>query len=264
MTLPQYEILALRYATMQNRTKAENFLFPDDHHAVMPIDYYVWVIRGEGRLFVVDTGFGQKIASQRGRTLLRSPVESLASVGVDAAEVNDVILTHLHYDHAGCLDAFPKARFHLQDAEMAFATGRCMCHQVLRSPMELEDVLETVRQVYAGRVLFHDGSATLAPGISLHLVGGHSGGLQIVRVHTARGWVVLASDATHFWENIRRRQPFPLVVNVHKMAEGWRVCEELADGPDHVIPGHDPLVLTRFPAEAGGIEAVRLDLPPHS
>ena len=78
MTLPTYEILALRYATMQNRTKAENFLFPDDHHAVMPIDYYVWVIRGEGRLFVVDTGFGQKIASQRGRTLLRSPVESLA------------------------------------------------------------------------------------------------------------------------------------------------------------------------------------------
>ena len=262
MTLPQYEILALRYATMQNRTKAENFLFPDDHHAVMPIDYYVWVIRGEGRLFVVDTGFGQKIASQRGRTLLRSPVESLASVGVNAAEVDDVILTHLHYDHAGCLDAFPKARFHLQDAEMAFATGRCMCHQVLRAPMELEDVLETVRQVYAGRVLFHDGSATLAPGISLHLVGGHSGGLQIVRVHTARGWVVLASDATHFWENIRRRQPFPLVVTVHKMAEGWRVCEELADGPDHVIPGHDPLVLTRFPAEAGGIEAVRLDMPP--
>jgi len=188
MTLPTYEILALRYATMQNRTKAENFLFPDDHHAVMPIDYYVWVIRGEGRLFVVDTGFGQKIASQRGRTLLRSPVESLASVGVDAAEVNDVILTHLHYDHAGCLDAFPKARFHLQDAEIAFATGRCMCHQVLRAPMELEDVLDTVRQVYAGRVLFHDGSATLAPGISLHLVGGHSGGLQIVRVHTPRGW----------------------------------------------------------------------------
>ena len=181
---------------------------------------------------------------------------------MDAAEVNDVILTHLHYDHAGCLDAFPKARFHLQDAEIAFATGRCMCHQVLRAPMELEDVLDTVRQVYAGRVLFHDGSATLAPGISLHLVGGHSGGLQIVRVHTPRGWVVLASDATHFWENIRRRQPFPLVVDVHKMAEGWRVCEELADGPDHVIPGHDPLVLTRFPAEAGGIEAVRLDLAP--
>jgi glyoxylase-like metal-dependent hydrolase (beta-lactamase superfamily II) len=259
---PNHEVLALRYATMQNRKAGENFLFPDDHAAPMPIDYYVWAIRGEGRTIVVDTGFSAEVAQARGRTWLRSPLAALASVGIDAASVSDVVLTHLHYDHAGCLDAFPRARFHLQDSEMAFATGRCMCHQVLRAPMELDDVLLTVRQVYAGRVCFHDGTATLAPGISLHLVGGHSGGLQIVRVHTARGWVVLASDATHFWANIRRRQPFPLVVDVARMAEGWRICEELADGPDHIIPGHDPLVLERFPNVAGDSEAVRLDLAP--
>ena len=260
--LPNYEIVALRYATMQRRTAAENFLFPDDHAAIMPIDYFVWVIRGCGRVIVVDTGFTEPVAIARGRTWLRHPVEALASVGVEAADVQDVILTHLHYDHAGCLDAFPAATFHLQDAEMQFATGRCMCHQVLRAPMELNDVLDTVRHVYAGRVKFHDGTSTLAPGISVHLVGGHSGGLQIVRVHTARGWVVLASDATHFWANIRGRKPFPLVVDVMKMAEGWRVCEELADGPDHIIPGHDPLVMTRFPPEIDAKAAVRVDLRP--
>jgi hypothetical protein len=123
-------------------------------------------------------------------------------------------------------------------------------------------VLQAVREVYAGRVVFHDGIDNLAAGISLHLIGGHSGGLQIVRVHTARGWVVLASDAAHFWANIRKRQPFPLVVDVFRMAEGWRKCEELADGPDHIIPGHDPLVLQRFPAVAGNSEAVRIDLAP--
>jgi len=260
--LPDYEVLALRYATMQNRTAGDNFMFPDDHATPMPIDYYVWAIRGHGRTIVVDTGFGPKAASARGRVLLRSPVEALASVGIDAATVTDVVLTHLHYDHAGCLDAFPAARFHLQDAEMAFATGRCMCHAVLRAPMELDDVLQAVREVYAGRVVFHEGTASIAPGISLHLVGGHSGGLQIVRVKTARGFVVLASDAAHFWANIQRRQPFPLVVNVFRMAEGWRICEELADGPDHIIPGHDPRVLRRFPAVEGNPEAVRIDLAP--
>ncbi len=259
---PQYEILALRYATMQKRSAAENFLFPDDHAANMPMDYFVWVIRGCGRVIVVDTGFTEPVAVARGRTLLRHPVAALESVGVTAADVSDVILTHLHYDHAGCLDAFPSAKFHLQDQEMHFATGRCMCHAVLRAPLELEDVLDAVRHVYAGRVVFHDGTAAIAPGISVHLVGGHSGGLQIVRIHTARGWVVLASDATHYWENIQRRKPFPIVVDVMQMAEGWRICEELADGPDHIIPGHDPLVLTRFPAEPGGIDAVRVDLRP--
>jgi glyoxylase-like metal-dependent hydrolase (beta-lactamase superfamily II) len=260
--LPHYEVLALRYATMAERQAGSNFMYPDDHASLMPIDYYIWAIRGAGRVIVVDTGFGPKAAEARGRTLLCSPVAALARVGIDAAAVSDVVITHLHYDHAGCLDAFPAATFHLQDSEMAFATGRCMCHPVLRAPLELDDVLDAVRQVYAGRVRFHDGTAQLAPGISLHLVGGHSGGLQVVRVHTARGWVVLASDAAHFWANIERQNPFPLVVDVFRMMEGWRICAELSDGPDHVIPGHDPLVRTRFPAMGGNLEAVRLHLMP--
>ena len=258
----QYEIVAIRYGTQQDRTAASNFLFPDDHSAHMPIDYYVWAITGGGRTIVVDTGFSHATAGARGRRLMRSPVEGLALAGIDAASVKDVVLTHLHYDHAGCMNDFPAATFHLQDAEMAFATGRCMCHRVLRIPMEVEDVTTAVRHVFADRVTFHDGTATIAPGITLHLVGGHSGGLQVVRVATARGYVVLASDAAHYWANIRTRNPFPLVVDVVRMAEGWRICEELADGPDHVIPGHDPAVLTRFPSLPGCAEVVRVDLAP--
>ena len=109
---------------------------------------------------------------------------------------------------------------------------------------------------------FHDGTAEIAQGITLHLIGGHSGGLQVVRVHTARGWVVLASDATHFWANIRTRSPFPIVVDMARMLEGYDIVESLADGPDHIIPGHDPLVLSRFPSVPGMRDVVRLDLPP--
>ena len=259
-----YEIVAIRYATKQDRTAARNFLFPDDHTALMPIDYFVWAITGGGRTIVVDTGFDTTVAARRGMGLLRSSVEALALVGIDAATVQDVVLTHLHYDHAGCMEAFPAATFHLQDAEMAFATGRCMCQPVLRMPMEVDITVTAVRHVYAERVRFHDGTATIAPGITLHLVGGHSGGLQIVRVPTARGSVVLASDAAHFWANIRTRNPFPLVVDIARMADGWRLCEELADGPDHIIPGHDPLVLQRFPTMPGQPDVALLHEPPLS
>lgn len=259
---PTYEILALRYATQADRPASANLLLPDDHASPMPIDYFVWAIRGGGRCVVVDTGFGPKAAARRGRSLMRSPAAALAASGINAAAVADVVLTHLHYDHAGCLDAFPAATFHLQDKEMAYSTGRPMCHRALRVPVDLDDVLNAVRHVFADRVRFHDGTATLAPGITLHLVGGHSGGLQVVRVWTARGFVVLASDAAHYWANIRTRNPFPLVADVLAMAEGWRICEELADGPDHVIPGHDPLVLARFPAVPGLLDTARVDLPP--
>jgi glyoxylase-like metal-dependent hydrolase (beta-lactamase superfamily II) len=144
---------------------------------------------------------------------------------------------------------------------MAQATGRCICHKWFRRQSEVEDVVALVRNLYAGRVKFHDGAGEIAPGVTVHLIGGHTGGLQVVRVHTARGWVVLASDAVHYWANIEERNPFP-AADVMGALEGFAVVEGLADGPTHIIPGHDPAVLTRFPPLRGNIDIVRVDLAP--
>src|SRR4249919_1583768 len=92
----------------------------------MPLDYYVWVIKTAERTIVVDTGFDAVAAAGRGRTLIRPVEAGLAAIGVDTREVLDVVITHMHYDHAGNVALFPRARFHLQDAEMAFCTGRSM------------------------------------------------------------------------------------------------------------------------------------------
>lgn len=261
-----YEVLALRYATTDpGRPRRENFLPGADlHDGPMPLDYYVWAIRGAGRVVVVDTGFGPEAAARRGRQLLHEPAALLARAGIAAETVADVVLTHLHYDHAGGLGAFPAATFHLQDDEMAYATGRSMCHACLRAPFDLPDVLAAVRLVYGGRMRFHRGTATLAPGITLHRVGGHSGGLQVVRVETARGPLVLASDAFHFAENCERGAPFPIVWHVGEMLEGFRICEELAEGrEDLLIPGHDPMVRRRWPALRDDLpDVVQLHLDP--
>jgi glyoxylase-like metal-dependent hydrolase (beta-lactamase superfamily II) len=267
MTNPQqYRVLALRYATTgPGRRRHENFVGAVDmHDAPMPMDYFVWAIEGGGRTIVVDTGFGQDAARRRSRTLLHEPAALLADAGIDAEAVSDVILTHLHYDHAGGLAAFPNAVFHLQDAEMAYATGRHMCHDWLRAPFDEEDVVAAVKLVYRKRMRFHAGETNLLPGVSLHLVGGHSGGLQVVRVRTARGPLVIASDAFHFSENRRRRQPFPIVFSAGDMLEGHARCEELADHrEDLLIPGHDPDVLRRWPRlRPDTPDIVRLDLPP--
>ena len=259
---PHYEIYALRYGSHPDRPASLNFLGADPHDAPMSLDYFVWAIRGGGRTIVVDTGFSRMVAEKRGRTIQMPPNVALRQIGIEAAEVEDVIVTHLHFDHAGNLDMFPKARLHIQDAEMAFCTGRCMCHGVFRAPMEANDMVSAVRALYAGRMRFHDGTGEIAPGIRVHLIGGHSGGLQCVSVPTSRGTVVLASDATHFWANIRERRPFPIIVDLPRMLEGYETLERLADGPDHIIPGHDPLVRTRFQAVEGRQDIVRVDLPP--
>jgi glyoxylase-like metal-dependent hydrolase (beta-lactamase superfamily II) len=121
-----------------------------------------------------------------------------------------------------------------------------------------------VGRLFRGRVQFHNGADELAPGITVHHVGGHTDGLQAMRVKTERGWVVLASDASHFYANFEEMRAYPTVYNVGDMLEGFATVGRLATSLAHVVPGHDPLVLKRYPAAKPGLEgiAVRLDVEP--
>lgn len=258
-----FEVTAIKYATVA-RTPEENAIGGDFHESAARMDYFVWLAKSPSRTFVVDTGFNAEAAKRRKREFLRCPAESLSLLGVDAKEVEDVIVTHLHYDHIGNFDRFPKARFHLQDSEMAYATGRYMGTGFFAAAYEPDEVVAMVRNVYAGRVVFHDGDAELAPGLTLHHVGGHTKGLQVVRVWTRIGWIVLASDASHYAANMDEGLPFPIVADVTAMVDGWRRCRELADDPRYVVPGHDPRVMVLYAPpspELDGI-AVRLDAEP--
>lgn len=260
--LPEYEIHALRYATHARR-RQEAFMAYDPHDGPMPIDYFVWVVRNAERTVLVDTGFSAEASQRRGRQYLRSPLDAIARLGIVAADVKDVIITHLHYDHAGNVHLLPNARLHLQEKELQYATGKYMRYDQMRHAYDLDDVVNIVRGVYDRRVEFYDGDAPFAPGIELVAVGGHTMGLQAVRVHTKRGWVVLASDASHYYANLHKESPFPIIFHVGEMLEGYRKLMRLADSPDHLIPGHDPLVRARFPAwEGGDTEIVRLHEAP--
>jgi glyoxylase-like metal-dependent hydrolase (beta-lactamase superfamily II) len=256
-----YEVYAVKYAERDAR-RPEHFLGGDPHDVPMSMDYFVWAVVGRANTWVVDTGFEGLDAERRGRRLVRSVSEGLALVGVDAATVTDVVLTHLHYDHVGGFRQFPAARFHLQDREMAYATGRHMTRPSLSHGFTAEHVADLVHHVFGGWVVFHDGDAELAPGLSLHHIGGHTLGLQVVRVQTRIGWLVLASDASHYYENMETARPFPIVHDVGQMVEGYTTLRRLAGSPDRIVPGHDPLVLERYPPAAPGLEgiAARLDV----
>jgi glyoxylase-like metal-dependent hydrolase (beta-lactamase superfamily II) len=260
-----YEVYAIRYATRAARRR-DNFIGGDPHDADMPLDYYVWLVRNTVRTVVVDMGFTAEVAQRRKRDYLRTPREGLALLGVDSATVRDVIVTHLHYDHVGSYADFPAACFHLQDDEMAYATGRYMRHTRFNHGYEVDDVVGMVRMVFKDRVSFNTGSAEVAPGLGVYRIGGHTRGLQCVRVFTQRGWVVLASDASHFYEHMEQARCFPTVFNVGEMVDGYETLRRLADSPGHIIPGHDPLVMARYPAASPQLEgiAVRLDVAPRT
>lgn len=263
MTLSPYEVFAIRYAWRPLRRK-DNFFGGDPLDAPMPMDYDIWAVRNSERTFVIDVGFSREVGERRKRTYLRTPREGLALLGIKSEEVRDVIITHMHWDHIGTLHDFPVARFHVQDKEMAFVTGRYMRYEQFNHGIEVDDVMAMVRNVFTNRVIFHNGEAEIAPGISVHHTGGHTKGLQCVRVFTKRGWVVLASDVCHYYEHIETNRFFRSVFDLGEVADGYDTLRRLASSPNHIIPGHDPEVMKRYPAaspEAEGIVA-RLDVDP--
>lgn len=263
--LPCYGLFAIRYATREAR-RADHFIGGDPHDGPMPMDYFIWVAIGESRTVVIDAGFAEEVARKRKRTFLRCPVEALARLGVQADAVQDVVLTHLHYDHVGNFHRFAKAQFHLQEPELHFAVGRYKRYHRLAHSYEVDDVVGIVRLNYARRVHLCNGPHELAPGITLHPAPGHSAGLQFVRVHTARGRVVVASDVAHFHENIESERPFTTAFHIGGMLEGFDLLRAAAPTPAHIVPGHDPEVMRRYrppqPELAGLV--VRLDEEPLS
>ncbi len=258
-----YAVYAIKYAEL-SRPQSENFLDGDPHDTSdMPLDYFVWAVVGANRTIVVDTGFGADVAAKRGRRITQPVERGLAALGIDPSTVRDVIVTHMHYDHCGNGELFEGARYHVQDAEMEYVSGRCMCHREISKAFEPDDVARMVHRVFEGRVLFHDGDDTIAPGVSVHRLGGHTKGLQAVRVATERGQVVLASDASHFYAHIENGRVFPVVYNVGDVLEGYGRLRRLASSAEHVIPGHDPLVIERYPPASDATEGwiARLDRP---
>jgi len=256
--VPTWLVWGVRVATGQ-RPARDNFLSPGDRCGAAAIDFVVFVLARGDEVVVVDTGFSRAAGARRGRVLDLDAADAVRAVGRRPEDVRTVVLSHLHYDHAGNVDDFPAAQVVVQRAELEYTTGPAMRHGRLSHFFEVDDVVGVVRRLYAGTVTVVDGDRELRPGLQLRLIAGHTRGSQVVRVHTERGWVVLACDGVHYFDNLAERNPFPALVDVEQVLDGYERIESLASSPDHIVPGHDPAIFRRYerePDEHGRVIAV--------
>lgn len=176
-------------------------------------------------------------------------------VGVKAADIPQALITHLHYDHWAGHSVFPAAEFWIQREEVAFWTGPYARYAGFRDAANVPSIASLATLNYGQRIRMIDGDREVLPGLRVHRVGGHTAGLQIVSVETARGRVVLTSDASHFYQNIERRQPVQIITNLPDMYAAFETIDALAGPARLVVAGHDPQVASRFkPIEPGIIQ----------
>jgi glyoxylase-like metal-dependent hydrolase (beta-lactamase superfamily II) len=246
-----YEVFALKYG--ERRTTACQFFYRDPSHDPLTLHFYVWLILGGPYPVLLDAGCRDTDAAGRGLERYVSPATMVERLGVQAADVPLVLVSHLHWDHWAGHGLFPSAEFWIQQDEVAFWTGPVARYPVYQQLANAPALGELVTLSYGGRVRMLDGDREVLPGLRLHRVGGHTAGLQIVSVETRRGPVVLTSDASHFYRNVERRQPTQIITNLPEMLAAFDTIEALAGASRLVVAGHDPIVAERFTELEPGI-----------
>lgn len=251
-----YEVLAVRYGT-RTATKAENYL---NYHvygepdARFEMDYFFWVVRDSTRTVVVDCGFRPEVGERRGRTVLVDPVDALRGLGVDPATVEQVVVSHAHYDHIGNLDRFPAAEVVMSRREYEFWTGPYAGRIQFAHSVEANELVHLATLRTEGRLRLVDDGADLAPGLELIVVGGHTPGQLVVQATVDGGVAVLATDALHFYEELERDRPFFVVADLVDMYRGFDLVREMTADPGRLlVAGHDADVNRRFPGRRTGL-----------
>jgi glyoxylase-like metal-dependent hydrolase (beta-lactamase superfamily II) len=219
----------------------------------------VWLLRGsDGRNVLVDAGFyREKFFKQWKVRDFVSPERAVARAGVKPEEITDIVLSHMHWDHADGLDLFPKARVWVQRDEFVYYTSAAWQPGGQHGGIDPEDVQMIVRLNTEGRVALVDGDgAEPIKGIKVYTGGRHTYASQYAGVSTKNGTVVVASDNLYLYENLERHAPVAQTFDAASNLRAQDRMRQLASALRLIVPGHDPAVFVKFPKPGGGVAKI--------
>jgi glyoxylase-like metal-dependent hydrolase (beta-lactamase superfamily II) len=218
---------------------------------LVDFSYSFWLVEHTDGLTLVDCGFHERQAARKSIAYERTPAEAVRLLGIDPGEISTLLLTHLHFDHAGALRDFPNATIAVQRADIDYFTGPLMRFPLCASGRDDDDMAALAEASADGRVTRLDGDTSFGPGIELSLVGGHTPGSQLVTISDGSQRIVLTGDAAHLYANIEYGAPFPVFHDVPSSCLAFERMQQLRDEGAVLVPGHDGSVRRDFDAVAG-------------
>ena len=253
-----YEVYAIRYATLPG-FPVSDLVAGAEPGRKLDIAMMIWLVRGNGHNILVDSGFyHDRFFKDWEVKNFNKPSDTLVRLGLKPEDITDVIITHMHWDHADGMDLFPNARIWIQKDELQYYAGQAWQSNATHGGIDEEDVLTLVKLNTQGRVGLVDGDAQqIIPGVICYTGGKHTFQSQYVGVQTAAGTVVLASDNMYLYENLERHVPIAATLDAASNLRAQDRMKQIAVRPELIVPGHDPAVFAKFPNPAPGVAKIQ-------
>jgi glyoxylase-like metal-dependent hydrolase (beta-lactamase superfamily II) len=253
----QYDVHAVRFATLPGFRVAA-LVAGADRARTLDIAMMVWVLQGGGRVVLVDAGFHrEKFLRQWTPADYRRPPDAVrAALGLDPAAVTDIVLTHVHWDHADGVDLFPNSRVWIQRAEYEHHVGEQ--GGVANRTIDPDVAAALFARRSAGRLELVDGDdREILPGVRVYTGGRHTFASQFVGVATRGGPIVIASDNAYLYENLEQRRAIAQTLDAASNLAAQARMVAIAGAIARVVPGHDPAVFDRFPLVKPGVARIQ-------
>ncbi len=251
--IPAYEVYAVNYAGPAVSSLAL-LLWLRGWDETIERYYFIWCLKRGDEAIVVDCGVAPALAPERKMANYVNPAEVLGRIGVDAASVKTLLLTHIHWDHVSGIELFPNAKVYVQEDEFRF-----WMHDPVANYPPLTHISDPAGNAYlAGlegtdRLVLVNGDHKVAPGIELLLAPGHSPALQVVAVNTARGTAIVGSDCGHLARNYREHWPSCFITNMIAWMRSYDKVKGRVSSLELLFPGHDESMLRDYPRVAEGV-----------
>ena len=254
-----YEVYALSYGVFPDYS-ISNLVAGADKNRKVDLQMMIWLIKGQGgKNILVDTGcYHDKFVKGLGIKSFIKPSETIAKLGIKPEEITDIIISHMHWDHADGMDLFPNAKIWIQKDEYTYYTGAAWQPGGKAGGIDPDDVLTLVRLNTQHQVNLVDGDdREIIDGVKVYTGGRHTFASQYVGVRTASGIVVIASDNMYLYENLQQHAPIAQTFDADSNLKAQDRMKLIASRPDLIVPGHDPEVFVRFPKPGNGVARIQ-------
>jgi glyoxylase-like metal-dependent hydrolase (beta-lactamase superfamily II) len=254
---PAYEVYAIRYATLKDFA-VSGLVAGADKSRKMDIAMMFWLIKGGGRNILFDCGFYRDQFMRQWHPVdYEKPSLALQRAGLKPEDITDVVISHIHWDHADGFDLFPRAKIWIQKEELEYYAGEAwQGHR--RTAADPDDILGLVKANTEGKVGLVKGDAQeIFPGVTCYIGGKHTWQSQFITVNTDSGTVVLASDNVYLNENLEKHVPIAATLDAESNLRTQDRMKQMAASPKLIIAGHDPAVMKDFKEIAPGVVRIQ-------